>query len=555
MNLKYIFNVFHTARHLKSKQIFYQIYYRVKKVFIKECRTAERRHWENEWSGNCYHELTTTDAYNFVFLGERGDLSGGWNNQKFSKLWLYNLHYLDNLNAFGYKEVGDTNRLLVNKWISDNPKMIGFGWEPYPISLRLVNIIKWASRESVHCDLISRSLVTQARALSQKVEYNVLGNHLLANGKGLVFCGAFIDGDEASRFLERGLEILDSELTEQFLSDGAHFELSPMYHSLMLWDLCDLMHLASITQLRSLKERIPLWESILAKGILWLRAMVHPDGDISFFNDSGFGIAPRLADIEGYAVKVSRLPEPSIPGIDFKGWGVIWNSSSGYVTIDRYEVGCRAILDLGKIGPDYQPGHAHADTLSFELSLYGERIIVNSGTSMYGGGAERLRQRSTSAHNTIEVDGFNSSEVWSGFRVARRAYPCEVHVSSDNQLDEAFVCASHDGYRRLRGDVTHCRKWWFTNQSIQLEDSLQGSFGTAKNRLYFHPDVNVVKVDDSSVNASLKNGKSVSISFVDHKLMWVENTTWHPEFGVSLSNFCVVVEAGVRDLKTLISWA
>ncbi|MFB1490650.1 MULTISPECIES: heparinase II/III family protein [unclassified Thiocapsa] len=42
-----------------------------------------------------------------------------------------------------------------------------------------------------------------------------------------------------------------------------------------------------------------------------------------------------------------------------------------------------ALLDVAPIGPDYLPGHAHADTLSFELSLFGQRVIVNGGTSRY----------------------------------------------------------------------------------------------------------------------------------------------------------------------------
>ena len=50
------------------------------------------------------------------------------------------------------------------------------------------------------------------------------------------------------------------------------------------------------------------------------------------------------------------------------------------------------LCDIGRIGPDYLPGHAHADTLSFELSLAGERVIVNSGISEYGLSSERIRR-------------------------------------------------------------------------------------------------------------------------------------------------------------------
>ena len=86
------------------------------------------------------------------------------------------------------------------------------------------------------------------------------------------------------------------------------------------------------------------------------------------------------------------------------------------------------LIDVAPIGPDYLPGHAHADTLSYELSLYGKRVLVNSGTSRYGSGPKRDWERSTAAHNTVEVDGQSSSETWSGFRVARRAYPFDVLV-------------------------------------------------------------------------------------------------------------------------------
>ena len=64
-----------------------------------------------------------------------------------------------------------------------------------------------------------------------------------------------------------------------------------------------------------------------------------------------------------------------------------------------------AIGDIGNVGPDYIPGHAHADTLSFEMSVFDMRFIVNSGTSVYGLGAERLRQRGTAAHSTVVIDG------------------------------------------------------------------------------------------------------------------------------------------------------
>jgi uncharacterized heparinase superfamily protein len=40
------------------------------------------------------------------------------------------------------------------------------------------------------------------------------------------------------------------------------------------------------------------------------------------------------------------------------------------------EPGNRLIVDCGPVGPEYQPGHSHCDTLSFELSLGGKRVVV-----------------------------------------------------------------------------------------------------------------------------------------------------------------------------------
>ena len=62
-----------------------------------------------------------------------------------------------------------------------------------------------------------------------------------------------------------------------------------------------------------------------------------------------------------------------------------WKSSSAY-----------AILDVAPIGPDYLTGHAHADTLAFELSIMSTRVIVNGGTSLYENGPIRLKKRASS---------------------------------------------------------------------------------------------------------------------------------------------------------------
>lgn len=307
--------------------------------------------------------------------------------------------------------------------------------------------------ESVKSEWL-QSIASQAQALLAQREFHILGNHLFANGKGLVFAGGFLAGPDADGWLVEGLEILDREIQEQFLSDGAHFELSPMYHAILLWDVCDLVNLANRSGLDELHKRAHQWRVVINRGLEWLVSMVHPDGNIPFFNDAAFGIAPTLLDLTAYAETLGCFTNyRETAELSYKH-----NEASGYVTV-RCGNASKALLDVARIGPDYQLGHAHADTLSFELSLFGQRVFVNSGTSQYGQDVERQRQRSTRAHNTVIVNGENSSEVWSGFRVARRARPRNLEIIQNT--NKLTVSCEHDGYRRLSCKIIHHRQWDF----------------------------------------------------------------------------------------------
>ena len=105
----------------------------------------------------------------------------------------------------------------------------------------------------------------------------------------------------------------------------------------------------------------------------WLETMCHPDGEISFFNDSALGIAPKIHDLKSYANRLNI----NYKSIKFNK--IINLSNSGYIRMTSNDA--VALLDTAPIGPDYLPAHAHADTLSFELTLFGQRVFVNSGTS------------------------------------------------------------------------------------------------------------------------------------------------------------------------------
>jgi len=261
----------------------------------------------------------------------------------------------------------------------------------------------------------------------------------------------------------------------------------------------------------------------------WLLAMCHPDGEISFFNDAALGITPSVKEIQDYGQRLSFF---WLLG-DVSGKNYLTKlEASGY---SRVELGnLVALIDRSNIGPDYLPAHAHADTLSFELSLFGKRVIVNSGTSVYGKSQERQYQRSTASHSTVVIDGENSSEVWNGFRVARRA---KVFNSKDSeQRGKITLSACHNGYHRLYGKPTHCRKWQFSDRLLIIEDRVTGK-GEHEIDVVFplHPEIEIKSIDEGNVILSVL-GKQIKVDFIGDGFLKVEKSAYYPEFGLSVEN-------------------
>ena len=160
------------------------------------------------------------------------------------------------------------------------------------------------------------------------------------------------------------------------------------------------------------------------------------------------------------------------------------------------------LADVGPVGPDEQAGHAHADTLSFELAFGRRRVVVDPGTSTYEAGPQRERERGTGLHNTVCVDGADSSEVWGRFRTARRA--CAKVLRATTDPDGCELVAAHDGYTRLRSPVVHTRRWAVRPARVDIVDFLEGSGEHALELgLLLAPDVKVSAPSDGGILATL----------------------------------------------------
>lgn len=540
-----------TLKHLKWQQVFYRVWYRLIGQPTLRLYKTSRADFSvlRDFITVQWRPPELTDKNHVTFLNQKKDISLQtiWNDASVDKLWLYKLHYFDFLSD---PEVGDKSQwkqIFIQRWVDENPYGVGNGWEPYTVALRLVNWAKYFSSLPVVPSQWATSYAQQAEFLYNRPEYHLLGNHLLSDAKGLVFASVVLSGELAKRCQILGLKLLKEQVEEQFLDDGAHFELSPMYHQSALWDLLELIALCK--QLSGQAWTNELLETLVSKSQLalrWLRQMTHPDGDIAFFNDSCLGNSPNLRSI----IQYMQLLDVAVPPSDLttESLAVDEQPHSGYVRVRQGAV--TAFLDVAPIGADYQPGHGHADSLSFEMSLGHSRIFVNSGVSVYEESAERHVQRQTRSHNTVSVDNIDSSEVWGSFRLARRA---TVDYTIERSNTAVSIIAKHDGYVRLGNENIHHRTWVFSEGRLLIEDAVTGTYNAAIARLYLHP---AVKVEPEGANLKLTAGNLSLLLSSDGGGINLLDTTWHQEFGMTRANKCIELGIGPDGLlTTCVCWA
>ena len=482
------------------------------------------------------------DGEALIFLKQKKSFSNGkpdWVCREMPKLWRYNLHYFDYLHD--PQRSFENKCLLITDWVQHNPPGTEDAWEPYTVSIRIVNWIKFfllsneANQEEGNEKLPRRewikSLYQQALWLEQHIEYHILANHYLKNGAALFFAGVYFEGVDANRWLKKGLGILQDELKEQFLADGGHFERSSMYHCICLVDYLDVLNLAKNSPAAISCEIADEFTGKVTTALDFLSGICMPDGAIPLFNDSAFGIAPTPHQIFEYAERVLGYKPPS-PSNNLV---VSAFQSSGYYVCRR--AGDMIIVDCGPIGPDYQPGHAHCDTLSYELTIDGQRVVIDSGVFDYEPSQERRYARSTRAHNTVMVDGEEQSEIWGVFRVARRAKPVQGHIDKTGHESVLFEGA-HDGYRRLTGKLIHRRQISYGGQgSWVITDVLEGSGAhRMESFVHIHPDFTIVPSGEDVFGIE-RDGEAIAmIEALSTCRIEIEQGCYFLEFGLSRKN-------------------
>lgn len=481
-----IIKYFNTIRHLTAEQMFFRLYYKLRarlrglagrrprfNLYRKGSRLSPKTPWIDK--PNSYKGDNRFNILNVEYI-----FNGRWDDGVNGDLWRYNLNYMDFLLQKGLP--AEEGIYWIDNFINSMPcnKLV---CDPYPISLRGINWIKFVSQNydlftGEQLKRVDTALYSQYAVLQNSVERHLMANHYLENGFSLFFAANYFNDDALLKAAEK---ILYSQLNEQITDDGAHFELSPMYHCIILERLLDCYNIIDSRRCKKLSDTMA---GCAKKMLAWLDAIVDVNDNIPLFNDAATEVAPLPEDIRNYA----------------KALGLVWDKGalgdSGYRRwrTGNYEV----IADMAALGPSYNLGHSHADTFSYVMSVGKEPFIVDTGISTYTANPRRLYERSTGAHNTVCINGLNSSGVWGAFRCANRA---DVYIINENKNSAK---ARHNGYKSI--GVTCLREFICNDRCFEIIDeavSENGKRVRAISGIHLAPSVKILNIDNDRIETTM----------------------------------------------------
>ena len=481
MDFNKIKRFYNTVKYLRLTQIFYRVKYnlfkiqrRVSSVNEEFCQITLKSYPHKRFCLNLDDKLIN---FNFLNINHTFTIDNiNWSLGKYGNLWAYNLNYFD---CLCQHEMSAETGLKLLKIYYKKLKFNPVGLNAYPASLRVINISKFISVWDINESWLFNELLADLNLIKKRLEYNILGNHLLENAFALYIGGVITN---QSSYYELGRRLLNEQLNEQILDDGMHYERSPMYHLIILERLLDTLNFSNAVDDK--------FQKVLEKYALMMLSYALNWKDlerIPMMQDSAYHISISLKDLLTYGKLLLQNKFPK------KASNL---GSSGYRIKNSNKL--KLIINVGSISPQYQPGHSHADELNFELYYSGKPIIVDKGVSTYEKNNLRFLERSTKSHNCLTINDENSSEVWSGFRVGNRA---NVTLEKDNEIIKAF----HNGYKGYKIS----REIISNNSSINILDSIKQTKNKKKQfgigRIHFHPDITIKKISKNiyQINNSL----------------------------------------------------
>lgn len=458
--------LFNTIRYLKPIQFYYRIknkfnHSKAKKYTGIKFKTVDL-FIDELHNDKDYLKRFNTNGNSVELLNQQIELDFKGLN-KYSPLIRFNAEYFEYAIVWAQKGIPfDDFKQKWNEYVAADIPL-----QPYVISLQLPNLVIAMNLYGIQDQDIYDELFSRYKWLIKHQEKHLLANHYFENLKAIII-GSCLFNEE--KVLKKYVKRLYKECAEQILSDGVHFELSLMYHKLILEDLLLINRVAH--------------SKMFVKYIqLMLNAMTSLEDGFNrtpLFNDAGDNVAKSASSLIR-ACKNELGLSPSY--------------QNSFPIAGYYKLRCENIsvlIDAGYIGPNYNPGHSHCDCLSFEVFIDKQPLFVNSGTYQYQG-EKRQYFRSTKAHNTLMIDNHEQSDLWGEHRAGKRIKKVAGTIDSDtfcgtflNQFNEKSnreisfkngYLSVLDSFESVKEDIV-ARSYLHLAPGYSYQDGMIIGFGT-----------------------------------------------------------------------------
>lgn len=512
--------------------------HRVDIFVLKDKFLGDTINWNYDYKNNISTPLKYWAEIDYKDFSQVGDIKYVWEVNRFQHIIvLAEAYYLT-------RDIGYVNEIKsqILSWIEQNPYNMGVNWNSsLELSIRVINWV-WVYNfckgellldEKFMMKFIESICLHLKHIYSHLSRYSSANNHLIGEAAGLVIVATlFPFVSNKDKYINKGKKILFAELYKQVYDDGVDKEQAISYQAFVL-DFYLLSFLAMEINGQTVKTNY--WSRI-EKMCDFIAYTIDNNGNIPNIGDSDDGYVVKFSNIGYFNNYISILntaavlfdrpdfikakkefDEKSFWLLGPKGYEKFMSLSTNAVNnkySNVFDKGGYAIFqgdkekiifDCGSLGYLSIAAHGHADALSLNINYNNKNLIIDPGTYAYHTQSEwRDYFRSTSAHNTITVDGKNQSVIGGNFMWLQKA---NVRIL-DSYIGQKsnYISAEHDGYKRLRDPVSHKREiLHIKNECCIARDSLY-STGVHRYDINWHLD-QACKIDTINDNmCKISNG-------------------------------------------------
>jgi len=526
--------------------------------------------WHKDSFSNHIYPCVRFDNLNVEKYFNKGiDLVFPWEQSRFYFAPMLVQKYLSTNDKLYYKQFKST----ALDWIENNVLMIGVNWfSTMDVAIRSINWIFAISAFGDEFDSdkqfktkISYSLVQHAEYISKFPAIYKNGhttNHTVSAYVGLLFLSlALKNNTNSKKWLQQAIDGLIKCIEYQVYMDGVDFEGSIPYHRLVL----ELFAYAAVV---ALSNNIKFPDSYYKKLFLmfeYAAAYIDKNGnapqigdndsgrvlifnndkdnnpytnehDHSYLLDLGQHIfnykfkSQCILNNENIINLLPQLERININNLDLHPRNTeksisFHNGGSYILKNDKYSL----LVACFPIGQNGQGGHNNLDSGSFTLSIDGQRIIVDPGTSTYTKDKkERDEFRSYPYHNTLfsKIDQKLSLDACPFWKL-KNYYGSQLKKNNDTEVEIDI---------KYREDQKIRTRFFKLNENdVILLDRYEGEFFT---RLNFHPEIEVTSTNDHQIVTN-----RFMITFNKKTNFSLDKYYYAPHYGKKVSAISLLVSA------------